>query len=250
LPDELIKARFLHAAKPFAVHVGAVVGARRRAVDLDAEANGAILGRRQHEVHVAGMESVADAAGAVVEHDGLASDRPHTRQAPPVERQHRRSAIETGRIFVHAADRNEISRLCIADVGFGRVQILQVRGDLRAFGADGDEIAARHCAAGLEQKLLDHPFGLSVAALADDVMAYAAVGVDEIERRPCVVAERAPDGKVVVDDDRIVDAEGGRCPRYVGEIFLDAELGRVHADHDKPAILIFLGPGADVGQRP
>src|SRR5215471_6738775 len=60
LPDKLIKARFLHAAVSFDVHVGAMVGGRRRAVDLDAEANGAALGRGQHEVHVAGVKSVAD----------------------------------------------------------------------------------------------------------------------------------------------------------------------------------------------
>ena len=57
-----------------------------------------------------------------------------------------------------------------------------------------------------------------VRALAEVVVADAPLGVGEVQRRPVVVAERAPDRVVVVDRDRVVDPHrrrprGGRCRR-------------------------------------
>jgi hypothetical protein len=46
---------------------------------------------------------------------------------------------------------------------------------------------------------------LLVASFAEVLAADEAFGVDEIERRPVVVVERAPDVVVVVDRDRVVD---------------------------------------------
>src|SRR3954449_13057662 len=37
---------------------------------------------------------------------------------------------------------------------------------------------------------------------------------------------------------------------HVVEVVLEPELGGVHADDDKPALPILLGPGTDVRQRP
>jgi hypothetical protein len=47
---------------------------------------------------------------------------------------------------------------------------------------------------------------LLVASFAEVVVADDAVGVDEVERRPVVVVEGAPDLVVVVDRDRVVVA--------------------------------------------
>src|SRR5690348_10090956 len=74
-------------------------------------------------------------------------------------------------------------------------------------------------------------------------MAYPALGVDEIEGRPVVVGECAPNTKVVVDSDRIVDLPGLDRPPHVVEVVLELELGRVHADRDEAMIAIPLRPG-------
>src|ERR1051326_9311767 len=165
LPDELIEARFLHAARTIGVHVGAMVGAGRHAVDFHAEANGVAFGRRQHKINVAGMKPVADGPGLAAERGELAADRPNPRQAPPVEWQHRQGTVEGGSIFANTAAGCEVSRLSVADIGLGRAQVLRVRRDLRTFGANGDEIAGNRCAAGLGQEFRDPSLGFVVAAL-------------------------------------------------------------------------------------
>jgi len=80
-------------------------------------------------------------------------------------------------------------------------------------------------------------------------MPYPSVGADEVERRPCLVVERPPDPEVVVDRDGMGDAERGDRLAHVGEVFLEGELGRVHADDHEPAILVSLCPGSDVRQH-
>jgi hypothetical protein len=59
-----------------------------------------------------------------------------------------------------------------------------------------------------------------------------------------------PDREVVVDDDRIVDAEVGDGVADVVEVVLEVELGRVHADDDEPGRGVLLRPRPDVRQRP
>ena len=44
LPDELIQSRLLNASPSLGIRVEAMVGSRRRAIDLDAEADGVALG--------------------------------------------------------------------------------------------------------------------------------------------------------------------------------------------------------------
>jgi len=51
---------------------------------------------------------------------------------------------------------------------------------------------------------LDHALGLLVTSFAEVLVADAAVGVDEVQRRPVVVVEGAPDCVVVVDGDLVV----------------------------------------------
>jgi hypothetical protein len=64
---------------------------------------------------------------------------------------------------------------------------------------DGDELALD------AEQPLDHALGLLVAAFAELLVADDALLVDEVERRPTVIGESAPDGVVVVDRDRVVD---------------------------------------------
>ena len=77
-------------------------------------------------------------------------------------------------------------------------------------------------------------------------MADPSFGIDEVERGPIVVRERLPDGVIVVDRDRILDARLAKRPADVLRVVLERELGRVHADRDEPVIAIGLRPGADV----
>jgi hypothetical protein len=49
------------------------------------------------------------------------------------------------------------------------------------------------------QQAPDLALDVVVASLADPAPNEAAAIVEEVRRRPCVVAERAPDGEVVVD---------------------------------------------------
>ena len=96
------------------------------------------------------------------------------------------------------------------------------------------------------QQLLDRPLGLLVGALAEVVEPDPPVAVDEVDRRPVVVLERPPDREVVVDDDGVADAELGGRAAHVVEVVLEAELGRVHADDDEPAVAVALVPRPEV----
>ena len=96
------------------------------------------------------------------------------------------------------------------------------------------------------EQLLDHALRLLVAALAELLIANDALLVDEVERRPVVVIERAPDLIVVVDRDRVVDSSRfDRRPDAL-DLVLEGELRRVDADHDQPVGAVGLRPRADV----
>ena len=69
--------------------------------------------------------------------------------------------------------------------------------------------------------------------------------VGDVERRPEVVVEGAPDAVVAVDRDRVLDAEVARLRDDVVEVPLEAELGRVDADDGQPGVRVLRGPGPD-----
>jgi hypothetical protein len=95
LADKLIKTIFLQASPSIRVHVEAMIRARRIPIDRDSKANRMALGSvGEHEVKIAGMKAVANAAGCIIERCEFASDRPNTCQAPVVERQGRFSPVE------------------------------------------------------------------------------------------------------------------------------------------------------------
>ena len=63
-----------------------------------------------------------------------------------------------------------------------------------------------------------------------------------------MVVEPAPDREVVILRDRVGDPQVTRGLAHVLEVVLERKLEGVHADHHQARILVFLGPGADVGQ--
>jgi hypothetical protein len=78
------------------------------------------------------------------------------------------------------------------------------------------------------------------------VVANDAVTVDEVERRPVVVVEGAPDRVIVVDRDRVVDSPLGDGLPHEVDLVLERELGCVGSDHDQPVVAVGLRPRPDV----
>ena len=124
----------------------------------------------------------------------------------------------------------------VADVGLRGAQRVPVGGLGEAAGVDADGLLVD------AQQLLDRSLGLLVGALAEVVEADAPVAIDEVDGRPVVVVERPPDREVVVDDDRVADAQLARRAAHVVEVVLEPELRRVRADDDEPALAVPLVP--------
>ena len=96
------------------------------------------------------------------------------------------------------------------------------------------------------KQLLDDAFRFLVASFAELVVADDAVGADEVQGRPVMIGERAPDLVVVVDGDRVVDRSLlNRAPHAV-DVVLEGELRRVNADDDQCVVPVGLRPRADV----
>src|SRR3954470_17045397 len=207
LADELVHPRLVEGARAGLVDVDAVGVARRRPVEADLEADGSARRRRcEDEVEVARLEAEGDRRAGRLGHRGLLAHRPRPVERPLVERE----AVGSGAAATLAA--------VAAEVGLGRAQGAQV-GRLRE--------AARVDVGGLlveAQQRLEHALGLLVRALAEVLEARPPVAVDDVHRRPVPVVERAPDREVVVDDDRVTDAELPNRPPHVVEVVLEAEL--------------------------
>ena len=88
--------------------------------------------------------------------------------------------------------------------------------------------------------------GLLVAPLAEVLVADDAVRVNEIERRPVVVREGAPDRVVVVGRDGVVDVPHPHRPPHPVDVVLERELRRVDSDDDQPVVAVCPRPRADV----
>ncbi len=105
-----------------------------------------------------------------------------------------------------------------------------------------------HLAVGLGQQALDRLFGLAVLALAEMDVAQAALGVDQVVRRPVMVLEALPQLGVIIDGHRIGDAEILDRLAHIGRVALEGELGGVDANDDEPLAAIGGVPRLDIGQ--
>src|SRR5262249_48404830 len=133
--------------------------------------------------------------------------------------------------------------------GLGRSQVVPVRGSFDPPGVDRDQAPSYVLASGGLEQELDDGFRVLVVALPESVMAKLAVSVGEVESRPVLVIESAPDPVVAVDRDRIVDPHLLRRSANMLEIAFDLEFGAVHPDHHEPIVSVLLEPAADVGKR-
>src|SRR4051812_34974360 len=201
---------------------------RGLAVETDAERDRGASSGREHEVRVARVEAERDAAAGLPEHDALGTARPLAVERPLVEAEALGRAC--GAPFAATA----------AEVRLRRPQVVPVGRGLHAGSLDGDRRALD------AEQPLNHALRLLVASLAEMLVADDAVGVDEVERRPVVVGERAPDRVVVVGRNRVVDlALLHRLPHEV-DVVLERELRRVDSDHDQAVVAVRLRPRADV----
>ena len=79
-------------------------------------------------------------------------------------------------------------------------------------------------------------------------MTDSALGVDEVEGGPVVIVERLPHGVVVVDGDGIADVHRLEGDPHPVEVFLEVELGCLHADDGQPVVRVLVGPGPHEGK--
>src|SRR4029079_4689158 len=121
-----------------------------------------------------------------------------------------------------------------------RLQAAPVGRRFETASLHGNQVATNARDSCVRERLLDHSLRLLVVALTEVLMAYATLCVEKVERRPILIAERAPDRKVVVDRDRIVDLHLPRSATDVVQVVLEWEFGCVHADDDQAAVLVLL----------
>src|SRR5262249_3438724 len=134
----------------------------------------------------------------------LLADRPYAGEPPAVGGQ-RTGPIEIGLVLAHAARRDEAFAARIADIGLRRLEPGPVRRQFQALAVDDDRGAVEIAGSGFGQQRLDDALGFLILAFAELLVADAPLRVDEIERRPVLVVEGAPDRVVVVDHHRIGD---------------------------------------------
>src|SRR5829696_9163967 len=225
LADELVQAWFGDGAVALVVDVDPVGGARWLPVDPHVEPHGSPLGWRSHDqVQIPGVEAVGDLPLGLVERDGLWLDRPVTSKGPMVEPQPLGDSIDLRGVKDRTVGGREVLGTLVAEVVLRGPQAGPVGGGLHPTGLDRNQVLADAAAAGLAQQLLQDHLGLLVFALAELVVPNLPLGVDEVEGRPVVVVEGAPDRVVVVDRDRVVDPQVRDGSADIVEVVLDVEL--------------------------
>ena len=128
----------------------------------------------------------------------------------------------------------------VAEVRLRRAQVIPVGLGLHAEAHDRDGLALD------AEQVLDDALRFLVAPFAEVLVADDPLPVDEIERRPVVVVEGAPDPVVVVDRDGVVDLPLLHRPAHEIDLVLERELRRVGSDHDQPVVSVGLRPRADI----
>ncbi len=178
-----------------------------------------------HHVDLTGREGKDDLASAILEFDVLA-------RALPVPLQGNRARLPAIGTDVGLA----------RDAGVRGLARLRKR---RRLGADWWQCGPR---VGRDQEAPDLGLDVVVAALSHPPLHQSPVSVEEVLRRPGVIAEGLPCRKIVVECDRIgepvvadptIDVLGARP---------ELELGRVHADHDQAAVGVVAVPRLDIGR--
>jgi hypothetical protein len=195
--------------------------------------------RSKHEMRVARVEAEGDAPAGLLQRDALGPGLPVPDERPLVQAQ----AVPWCGLLT-----SRVAQICL-----WCTHVVPVGLRLSADPFDGDKLALD------TKQLLDHALRLLVAPLAELLVADDAVLVDEVERRPVVVGEGAPDRIVVVLRNRVVDVPDLHRLPHPLDVVLERELRRVNSDDEQPVVLVgprprthvrLLAEPVDARQRP
>ena len=109
----------------------------------------------------------------------------------------------------------------MSDVIFWRPQAAPIGGRFDAAGIDRDGLTVDPANSAFGQQCLDDHFRLFVGALAENMVSDTPLRIDEIQRRPILIVEGAPDDMVVVDRDRVIDPQVFHGPANVVRVLLE-----------------------------
>src|SRR5262245_21365725 len=248
LTDELIQTWFDHRADAAFVDCQTVSWTGRLPVNRHAETNGASLPWRTHdEMKISRVKAIDDPAAGTA-HDGrLASHRPFAGQRPLIGREPRRDSVGATPIAIGTSRRREILRPLVPDVAFWRPQVVPVRRLFRAAVIEPRGAVVDAGEPSFRQQAVESRLRLDVLTLTEVVLTNASPDVDEIESRPVLVVEGAPDCVVVVDRDWVLDSHLPHGTTDVVDVLLESELRCVHPDHDE-AFVVLLRPCANIRQ--
>ena len=223
---------------------------RRRAVDRHLEAN-RLTGRfgSEHQMQIAGAKVVDDAAIRLVQYGALGADRPGSEKAPFIE-SWSIGGICGDHIRAEAFRRDEVCCALIAQVALAGADVFEIGARLDALGIGRHGCGRCQIVAGFSQQVLDRLLGLAVIAFAEVVVADLPLCIDQVLCRPIAVLERTPDLVVIVDCNRITDLELLDRLFDVVDLLLEGEFRGVYTDDDQALILVFFGPGANIGEGP
>src|ERR1700733_15942133 len=88
-----------------------------------------------------------------------------------------------------------------------------------------------------------------VSSLAKVVKADAPRGIDKVISGPVLIVKTTPDAVVIIHRDRVGDAEILHRFADVRFILFKGKLRGMDADDHQTAVLVFLIPRPDIGQR-
>src|SRR5262249_47436079 len=124
LADQLVQARLGDRPLPVLGDIPTVGGARRLAVEAEAETNRrSARARPQDEMDVAGMEAEDDAPARRVELGALVPDRPIAGERPSIALQALGRRVDVPLVSHRAARRGEAVRARGADIRLGRFKV-------------------------------------------------------------------------------------------------------------------------------
>src|SRR5690349_1911719 len=109
-------------------------------------------------------------------------------------------------VSFHPSRRYEVLCALVSGIVLRRFQVLPCSRRFYDSRVNFDQALIVCSASCLGEQILNRPFGLLVVTLAKVVIANASSRIDEIQRRPILIIERAPYGVVVVDSDWVLDS--------------------------------------------
>src|ERR1035437_1682210 len=137
LSDQLIQTWFGDRAVTLLVNVDSARRARRPSIDEHAKSYGASSHRRSHnEMKIASVKAVRDPPVELVQHDVVFFYRPITRKRPLIESEPRWSCIRATLVPICTTGRRKVLGALIAQIGFGRLQVVQIGASFNTTGID------------------------------------------------------------------------------------------------------------------